>query len=192
LFQPHALASARQLARKYKADLIHAENVKQHALKLFDYLKEEFGLTKNQRFYLEIAALLHDVGKFIDYKQHNYHGQYLVNSETIFGLSDSERVVIANLILEHCGELSKKREIPSGLLSKEEQVGIAKIAAILRLAEVLDGSHKQKISDLTFEKTDVDLVIRTATTHDLSVERGGVLAQSQIFEDVFGLKPLLL
>ena len=120
------------------------------------------------------------------------HGQYLVTSETIFGLLESERAVVGNLILEHCGEMSQKRDVSSGFLSKEEQVGIAKTAAILRLSEVLDGSHRQKISDFSIEKTDMDLVIHPATAEDLSVEKAGVLAQSHIFEDVFGLKPILI
>jgi exopolyphosphatase/guanosine-5'-triphosphate,3'-diphosphate pyrophosphatase len=105
---------------------------------------------------------------------------------------ESEQAVVGNLILEHGGEMSQKRNVSSGFLSKEEQVGIAKTAAILRLSEVLDSSHKQKISDFTLEKTDMDLVIHPATAEDLSVERGGVLAQSHIFEDVFGLKPILI
>jgi exopolyphosphatase/guanosine-5'-triphosphate,3'-diphosphate pyrophosphatase len=192
MFQAHALSSSRCVARKYRADLVHAENVKIHSLQLFDYLKEEFGLTAKQRFYLEIAALLHDVGRYIDRKGHNFHGQYLVNSETIFGLSEFDRDVVGNLILGHCGEISQKENVSAGFLSKEEQVGIAKTAAILRLGEVLDGSHKQKISNFTLEKTDMDLVIHPTAAEDLSLEKRGVLAQSHIFEDVFGLKPILI
>ena len=86
----------------------------------------------------------------------------------------------------------QRRNRIHGSLSQEEQVGIVKMAAILRLAEALDRGHEQKILDFTLEITEMDLVIHADTASDIAVEKIGVLAQSDMFEDVFGLKLILV
>lgn len=191
-YRPHFLASARSVAGKYRADLVHADKVSQYALRVFDALKEDFALEPRQRLFLEIAALVHDIGKYVSLKEHHRHGQYLIESETIFGLLDAERSIVGNLIRYHYGEALQRRNRIHGALSQEDQVGIAKMAAILRLAEALDRGHEQKIVDFTLEKTEMDLVIRADTAADIAVEKIGVLAQSDMFEDVFGLKLILV
>ena len=70
------LSAARSLGRKYHFDESHAERVRELSTRLFDELKAEQRMTDTHRLYLEVAALLHDIGAFISPRSHHKHSQY--------------------------------------------------------------------------------------------------------------------
>src|SRR5258708_20499946 len=57
--------SARTLAKKYRYDHPHASPVSHMALKLFDALQEDHGLSSHRRLLLKIPGILHEIGSFI-------------------------------------------------------------------------------------------------------------------------------
>ncbi len=63
------LSAARSLGRKYHYDENHAERVRELSVRLFDELKTEQRMTDTHRLYLEVAALLHDIGLFVSVAQ---------------------------------------------------------------------------------------------------------------------------
>ena len=63
------LSAARTLGRKYHYDESHAERVRELSVRLFDELKTEQRMTETHRLYLEVAALLHDIGLYSRFPQ---------------------------------------------------------------------------------------------------------------------------
>ena len=57
----------------------------QLAVRLFDELRAEHGLADRDRLLLEVAALLHDVGNYVNLRGHHKHTQYLLSVSEIFG-----------------------------------------------------------------------------------------------------------
>ena len=65
-FNIDIIASAQSIAKRYNCSKIHIQNVTTIALGIFDCLKKVYGLGPTERMQLELAAILHDCGKFIN------------------------------------------------------------------------------------------------------------------------------
>ena len=68
---------------------------------------------------------------------------------------------------------------------------IAKLSAILKVANAMDRSHKQKASSYQIVVKDKQLVITVDTLYDLALERGLFDDKADFFEQVYGIKPVL-
>lgn len=69
-FERQTIASALSVARKYHAEDPHVRHVTRLALVLFDLLAADHGLGHRERLLLNVAALLHEVGKLIKASGH--------------------------------------------------------------------------------------------------------------------------
>ena len=85
-FRRQVLASAAALGEKYRFDAPHARKVAEIAVQLFDQLRAEHGLSDRHRLLLEVAALLHDIGNYVNIRGHHKHTWYLLSVSDIFGL----------------------------------------------------------------------------------------------------------
>jgi exopolyphosphatase/guanosine-5'-triphosphate,3'-diphosphate pyrophosphatase len=142
----HALAEAAVvLGRRFGFDERHGQQVARLALELFDDLRPVHGLSKAVRPYLEVAALLHDVGTAVSYQRHHRHSQYLIENADLPGLTDRERALVARIARYH------RRSAPAlalaGLaeLSPAEAQLVRRLATLLRVADALDRSHRQPV-----------------------------------------------
>ena len=69
-----------------------------------------------------------------------------------------------------------------------------KLAAILRLADSLDSTHLQLVSDVGVTITDNELspiIITAVTETDLFTERYSFKSKRDLFEFIYGIKPKL-
>ena len=199
-------ASTLNLGRKYHFDEAHSRHVAELSLFLFDALTKEHGMNSHERTLLETAALLHDIGMFIRGSRHQLHGQYIVTNSEIFGLKQEELDIIGNVIRYHRDELPSPAHIEYIALQREERILVQKMAAILRLADALDRGHTGRITNLTIEKREETLIIRSRetselsqntqdnfslTSRDYSLEQMGLNEKADLFLDVFGYKVIL-
>jgi exopolyphosphatase / guanosine-5'-triphosphate,3'-diphosphate pyrophosphatase len=143
------LAGVRSFARRLAPlafDQQHAEHVRELSLILFDQLQPVHHLPPRTRVLLEAGALLHDLGHIVSHRGHHKHGEYLVYNGDIPGLNGRDRAIVAALVRYH----NKKAE-PSGrhavysLLGRTEQQTVRRIASLLRIAEALDHSHRERV-----------------------------------------------
>jgi len=180
--------SARNLAKKYKADDTHASAVSHMALKLFDALAEDHGLGPRERLLLDIAAILHDIGAFISPSSHHKHGFYLICAADIFGLRKIDKDMVANIVRYHRRSPPKPTHIPYISLPKPERAVVSKLSALLRVAESLDASHQQKCRDFTMERKGDEITLWVPeTVGDISLERQSLIRKNDMLTDVLGL-----
>ena len=66
-----------------------------------------------------------------------------------------------------------------------------KLLAILKVANALDRSHKQKIKDVSMRVKDNELFIYIEATSSLALEKGLFKKNADFFEDIFSIKPVL-
>ena len=76
-------------------------------------------------------------------------------------------------------------------LPREDRIVVMKLAAIIRVADALDRGHDQRLRDAVFERREERFVIRAPSAADLSLERLSLAEKGDMFEDVFGLEPVL-
>jgi exopolyphosphatase / guanosine-5'-triphosphate,3'-diphosphate pyrophosphatase len=186
--QADILSVCRYLARRFEADHRHAGFVEHTALQLFDETARLHGLPDRCRVLLQAAAILHDCGKSINLARHSIRSQEIIEANEIVGLDRAEQAVVAWAARMHSG--TSCLEEPAFLaLDPADRLRTIKLAALLRLADALDNGHKQKISGIAVSLTEQELVITVTTHRDITLEVWDFENKSQLFQDIFGLKP---
>ncbi len=184
------VTNARVLAEKFEYNKAHCENVEKNALVLFDKLKKLHGL-ENERILLKVAAILHDIGKFIGLDMHYIHSFDLIRSLDVFGLSKEQMKLVANISRYHSMEVPKDKDANFMQLSEKDRVLVAKLVAILRIADALDRSHKQKIEIQLVKLKDKELSIRAISKDQCTLEEWTFKGKAIFFQEVFGITPIL-
>ncbi|MEP6689239.1 MAG: Ppx/GppA phosphatase family protein, partial [Gemmatimonadales bacterium] len=98
---PDPLRSFREFVERCQGDRRHVEQVRTLALQLFDQLSDELGCEPEERFLLEAASLLHDVGQLVSYRKHHKHSFQLINHAERLGLPPRERGLVALISRYH-------------------------------------------------------------------------------------------
>ena len=189
-FDEDIIASANSIAKKYKVNRKHTQNVTQNALDIFDSFKSVHGLGRRERLQLQIAAMLHSCGKFVNMNEGTMMSYHIIMSTEILGLSHKEREEIANIVKFNEYYLPSQTKAQVSLMTAD-YMKVAKLASILRLADVLDKSHRQKISDMKFSFKDYVLTMTVDTLNDITLEAGVFKTKTELFRKVFGVKPVL-
>ena len=66
-----------------------------------------------------------------------------------------------------------------------------KLSAILRLANGMDRSHKQKIQNIKVSFKNQEMITRADTIYDITLEYGLIEMRANFIEEIFGMKPVL-
>ncbi len=191
-FNMQITASARNLLRKYHGDENHAECVRQIAVKIYNTLTNDLAFNEHVRTLLETAAILHDIGAFIRYDNHNLHSSYIIRNSEIFGLSRKDNTIVSEIAKYHKGNSVPQDEDSFLMLPRSDRMTILKLTAILRIADALDRGHIQKFSDLSIKIQQNSLVISTKNSSNTVLEKIALSEKSGMFESIFGYKVILL
>lgn len=189
-FEDDIRSAVKQMAKRYRCDREHNTNVANIACQIFDKTKKIHGLNSKNRLQLEIAALLHDCGKFINMKWASQNSYSIIMSTEIMGLSHKEREEVANIIRYNSSYFPNFREL-QGEFGTSDYMTVAKLTAILRVANAMDRSHKQKASAYRIVVKNKQLIITIDTLSDLALERGLFDDKAKFFQQVYGIKPVL-
>jgi exopolyphosphatase / guanosine-5'-triphosphate,3'-diphosphate pyrophosphatase len=135
-------ASVNALAARFADHDPHGKRVARLALMLFDATSLALELPENSRELLEYAALLHDIGHAIDHDRHNRHSYYLVKNADLLGFEPVEIEMIALALRAHRKQSAQLDSPEWQALSLGKRRVARGMAAILRVADALDRSHR--------------------------------------------------
>ncbi|WP_428770103.1 HD domain-containing protein [Treponema sp. HNW] len=185
-FISQIIASALNIGKKYRIDENHAQYVRKMALLIYDKMESELGLDKEARVLLEVASILHDVGMFIRGSDHQLHSQYIISHSDIFGLTKDRIQVVALVARYHNGPLRRLSEEAFVTLPRSDRTLVLKLAAILRIADALDRSHSQHITDIRIILKEDSLIIKIPRSYNMNLEKTALAEKADLFESVFG------
>ena len=149
--QAIALRRMKLWAKGLDPDFAHSEHVSALALELYDGLKSAALLKPANgagegRSTLQLAALLHDVGKAKKKKKHQKSSFKLIQAHGAplgWNAADIKRAAVVARF--HCGALpTKNHKTLRDLLPNEQKTAI-ELAAILRLANAFDAQHDGRV-----------------------------------------------
>ena len=191
-YQTQVTASAMSLGRKYHFDEAHGLQVATLCMVFFEAFRAEHGLKDREKLYLQVAALLHDIGYFIRASGHHKHGQYIIQNSEVFGLSLEELNLVAQIVRYHRSTRPLREHAEFNLLNQEQRLIVLKLSAMLRIGDALDRSHYQRIKDFTLEiRDDEEVIIEVTAIGDIEAERQALAEKGDVFEDVFGYRLVL-
>jgi exopolyphosphatase/guanosine-5'-triphosphate,3'-diphosphate pyrophosphatase len=185
LFDDMRSFSVQNLARNYNYEPIHTTKVRDLSLSLFDQLAPLHGYGRWERELLSYAATLHDIGTVVSYYDHHKHGAYLVvNSASLQGFNHREVLILALLVRYHRkGDVSVKSY--QQVLDSSDNIRIARLSAMLRLAEYLERSRSQVIQSIQVEIGDSVRIV-TRAIGDATVEIWDANRTAGFFKKAFG------
>jgi exopolyphosphatase/guanosine-5'-triphosphate,3'-diphosphate pyrophosphatase len=141
-----------EVAKRYGTDMKRMEIVRAHAAQIFDALKPVHGLPPEYRFWIESAAMLQDVGKFMNHQGRHRHSQYIVANSEIFGFTPEQRVIVSAI----ARYLGKSTLTPGDRVMRtlpiEEHSYIQRAVVMLRLAVAL---NQDRASDVLRVKVQI-------------------------------------
>jgi exopolyphosphatase/guanosine-5'-triphosphate,3'-diphosphate pyrophosphatase len=183
--------SALDFAASCHAEKNHALQVAKLAKALFKVLSRPFNLGEGEGRLLEAAAILHDVGYFINYSSHHKHSYHLIAHADLFGFTPRERELIANIARYHRKSLPKKKHEAFMRLTPVDRQLVEKLAGILRLADGLDRSRTGVIEIVDALLSPSRLLLRLQCHGDPAVELYGATTKSDLLCAAFHLQLIL-
>jgi exopolyphosphatase/guanosine-5'-triphosphate,3'-diphosphate pyrophosphatase len=171
-------------AHSFETD--HALQVTRLALRLFDDLQPLHGMGNTERIWLRAAAILHDVGKDEDPKEHHKLSQEIIIRSSSLPFRAEERVIIGLVARYHRGSLPKDDHKYYRDLDSDARCYVRKLASLLRLADGLDKGHSDLVEglqcDIRRRRVLINLVSREAPNISSALDK------ADLFEHVFRKK----
>ncbi len=130
------VAAARWVQRKL-GDCQHERRVLAIAAKLFDLTRPLLGLGLAEHRLLRLSALVHDVGRCINEKDHPTEGAAMVGMTTAIDLSPHDRRALAFLTRYHRGAVPAEHA-EEHLGPHDHRRSLRSVLALLRSADALD------------------------------------------------------
>jgi exopolyphosphatase/guanosine-5'-triphosphate,3'-diphosphate pyrophosphatase len=184
-YRNQIIESARRLGKKYYFDEKHATVVAKLAMQIFDQTKSFHQLDDEARLILEVAALLHDIGHYVNVSNHHKHTFYLIESSPVIGLTTLQTNMIANVARYHRKSPPKMQHKPYEDLQPKQRLIISQLAAILRLADALDHEHASTVDSVEVEYKRPRFLFRLKGKGDMLLEKWALSAKRDMFESVF-------
>lgn len=183
------MRSVLQLARKCNYDKQHSDTVIDLVLQMFDSGKE-IGLHKMDDKYRELlqyAGILHDIGIFLNYSNHQEHSYYLIKNADLLGFDQKEIELMAALSYFHRRKFPKKKHGQMKNFGSKTRGHVQKLTMLLRIAESLDRSHKGAIHQARFiSKKDKTAVLEIDCNQEAQLELWGAQHHRNSFLKAFG------
>ncbi|NLB45101.1 MAG: hypothetical protein GX821_08055 [Clostridiaceae bacterium] len=184
------LNASRYIARRYHVNQHHTAFVEKAALLLFDETVRLHRLDARARLLLQVAVQLHDAGKYINMSKHHIQSRSLILASEIIGLSQRETALVAWTAGFHIGPFAM--DLPGfSDLPQADRVVVAKLTAILRIANALDSGHQQKIASLEVGLETGRLVLQVKTRYDILLEIWALERQGRLFWQLFAHQPVI-
>ncbi|MGN1319410.1 MAG: hypothetical protein ACI4VF_10385 [Lachnospirales bacterium] len=191
IFSQFAISSSFDIALKFGCDRGHIERVSNTALKIFDRMKKIHGMGEKERLMLNIAAILQDIGKSVNVKNHNELSYHMINGVDIVGINEDERNIVAASVYYHGSVTPSYLQDVYSKLDTQSKVTVSKLSAILKLANAIHSSHNLKFEDINVRLSGKELIITVSTFKNINLEKWSFKSKSKLFADVYGIKAQL-
>ena len=183
-----AVLFARRFAARLGYDARHCEQVRGLAVTLFDQLQPIHGMGNHSRDFLQVSALLHDIGHSIHHQSHHKIGEFLVRNADIPGLSGRDRDVVSCVVRYHSESGPNTGHKVYASLGPAKRREVRGLVSLLRIADRLDSDHRQTVSSVRARLTPrgVFLGLKMKRASDLIL--WSVEGSIGLFEEEFGVK----
>lgn len=191
-FEQDILDCARDINRRYHSIEHRTREREMIALTIFDNMKKIHGLSGRDRLLLQLAAILSECGRYISLANVGESSYNIIVATEIIGLSHYERDIVANIVKYTTERFAYYAELErETLLDRESYLKMAKLTAIMRLAEGMDLSHKGKCGKLKVSIENDELILAVETNADMTLEFGLFERYATFFDEVFNIKPVI-
>jgi exopolyphosphatase/guanosine-5'-triphosphate,3'-diphosphate pyrophosphatase len=180
--------SIREAVERYHVDYNHAMKVRDSAMLLFSKLKSVHRLPLEYREWLSAAAMLYEVGDFLNRNGRHRHTHYIISHSEILGYTPEQRRIIA-AIARYLGKTRPTAgDGPMEALGPADRESVQKASVLLRLARALNLSRSNAMgaTRATVRDGRVTITMLPRPRASLDLEFWAVEKEKAYFREVFG------
>ncbi len=189
--QQASINAVLQLAETCGYEAEHTHHVTYLAQVLFDDLQELHKLGERERFLLTCAALLHDIGWMEGQRGHHKTALRIILETPMLPFNHKDRLIIGSIARYHRGAMPKQKHDHYAALEPDERHLVDMLAALLRVADGLDRTHRGLVQDIHCTFSHKKIVIQCALAAPFPDEEAAAKAKSDLLQKVFDRKLVL-
>ena len=179
------IGKVRAAARAFTTDESHAEQDRKLALMIFNKTKQLHSLGREERYWLECAAILHDIGLSRNARGHHKSTLRLILNDPQLPFTYKERYIIGSIARYHRKALPSKKHFNLKPVNQIENEKIMVLSSILRVADALDSSHKSVVQRVNVKSFPNHIVLECVVLGDHNLEEKSAMKKKDLFEKVF-------
>ena len=176
------------LAQTCRYDAEHCQQVTRLALRLFDELVPLHQLTTSDRFWLQCAGILHDIGWVEGWQAHHKHTLNIILSAAELRFNSTERYMVASIARYHRRALPNLKHDHFAALKEPDRERVIKLSALLRVADGLDVSHAGYVKDIQCQIKDQQIVLTGFAPAALTLEEKAALSKADLLQEAYHRK----
>ena len=174
-------------SRRYGVDLANAEHVRKLAWALFDQTRSVHRLDREFREWIGAAAMLYEVGNYVNPAGRHRHAYYVISHSELFGFTPLQRQIIATIARFQGNSKPQLRDRMIKVLPARVRADVIKSTAILRVARALNQGRRGSVKRLKASSYDGQITV------GIKARRGGAdlelwAGEKEVgyFREVFG------
>jgi len=164
----------------------HTEQVTKLALSIFDGLERLHGMDRRRHFQLHCGALLHDIGWIEGQKGHHKTSLRLTVEESNLDFDRVERLIVGLIARYHRKALPKPKHRYMRDLAPQDRDAVEKLASILRVADGLDRTHTNAVSEINCRFDDKLIRIQGRSEGPAEAEIEAATRKADLMRRAFG------
>jgi exopolyphosphatase / guanosine-5'-triphosphate,3'-diphosphate pyrophosphatase len=172
----------------YCVDMKHALDVRDSAMYLFSALKSVHGLAPEFREWLSAAAMLYEVGDYLNRNGHHRHTYYIISNSEILGYTPQQRRIIA-AIARYVGKSRPTPEDgPMKAIDPVDRPSVQKAIMLLRLARAMHLGRSRAVEKVrvSHQAAEVRLTLVPRRRMGIDLELWAIERDADYFREVFG------
>ena len=172
----------------YRVDRKHALDVRDSATLLFSALRSLHRLPPEYREWLSAAAMLYEVGDYVNRNGRHRHTHYIISNSEILGYTPQQRRLIA-AIARYLGKTRPTLEDgPMKLLDAGDRADVEKAILLLRLARALNLGRSRAVERVrvVVRSAEVKLTLVPRRRMGVDLELWAIEKERDYFREVFG------
>jgi len=180
--------SIRAAVEHYRVDMEHVLQVRASAMHLFAALRSVHRLPPEYEEWLSAAAMLYEVGDYVNRNGRHRHSYYIIANSEILGYTPEQRRIISAI----ARYLGKSRPAPGDapikLLLPLDRESVPRASLLLRLARALNLGRSGAVRRARVQVRDaeVKLALVAKPRASLDLELWAVEKEKSYFREVFG------
>ena len=172
---------------RYRIDKDHADHVRKLALSLFDQTRSVHRLDKSFREWISAAAMLHEVGNYVNPAGRHRHTHYIISHSELFGFTPLQRAIIATIARFQGNSKPQLRDRLIKALPAQVRSDVIKAIAILRVARALNQGRRAAVHSFRATGRDGQITINVkAIRSGADLELWAGEKEIPYFREVFG------
>lgn len=172
----------------YRIDRKHALDVRDSAALLFSALRSVHQLPAEYREWLTAAAMLYEVGDFLNRNGRHRHSYYIISNSEILGYTPQQRRMIA-AIARYLGKSRPGMEdVPMKAIDSADRPDVQKAIVLLRLARALNLGRSRAVEKVrvTVRSGEIKLTLVPRRRMGVDLEGWAIEKERDYFREVFG------